>query len=98
MQISAGYDLTYQCPQPTPMLLVLSVHPSRMQDVLGPHQIWFDPPIAASEYRDSFGNICHRIVAPAGPLRISTRFMVSDPGTPDQVVPHADTTSDSGSA
>jgi hypothetical protein len=37
VQISAGYDLTYQCPQPTPMLLVLSVHPSRMPDVMGPH-------------------------------------------------------------
>ena len=68
MQIRAGYDITYQCPQPTPMLLVLSVHPRRMPDVIGPHQIMFDPPIGASEYRDVFGNICHRIVAPAGPI------------------------------
>ena len=44
MQIRAGYELVYECPQPTPMLLVLSVHPSRMQDVLGPHQLQFDPP------------------------------------------------------
>ena len=28
-------------------------------------------------------------MAPAGRLRISTQFMVSDPGTPDAVVPHA---------
>lgn len=89
VQISTGFDITYQCPQPTPMLLALSVHPSRMADVIGPHQIYFDPPIGASEYRDGFGNICHRIVAPAGPLRISTRFLVSDPGTPDAVVPQA---------
>ena len=89
MQISAGFDITYQCPQPTPMLLVLSVHPSRMPDLIGPHSILFDPPIGASEYRDTFGNICHRIVAPAGPLRISTQFMASDPGTPDRVVPYA---------
>ncbi len=89
MQISAGYDITYQCPQPTPMLLVLSVHPSRMPDVLGPHEITFDPPIGATEYRDGFGNICHRIVAPAGLLRISTRFRVSDTGAPDAVVPQA---------
>ena len=89
MQISAGYDITYQCPQPTPMLLVLSVHPSRMPDVIGPHQIRFDPPIGASEYRDSFGNICHRIVAPAGLLRISAQILVGDPGTFDAVVPDA---------
>ena len=73
MQIRAGYDITYQCPQPTPMLLSLSVHPSRMpDDIAEPHRIYFDPPIAASEYHDSFGNICHRIVAPTGLLRIST--------------------------
>jgi transglutaminase-like putative cysteine protease len=89
VQISTGYDITYQCPQPTPMLLVLSVHPSRMADVIGPHQIYFDPPVGASEYRDGFGNICHRIVAPAGQLRISTRFTVGDPGTPDVVAPYA---------
>jgi transglutaminase-like putative cysteine protease len=89
VQISAGFDITYQCPQPTPMLLVLSVHPSRMPDVMGPHQIQFDPPIGAREYHDSFGNIGHRIVAPAGLLRISTRFMARDPGTPDVVVPRA---------
>jgi transglutaminase-like putative cysteine protease len=89
VQINAGFDITYQCPNPTPMFLVLSVHPSRMADVIGPHRISFDPPIGASPYRDSFGNICHRIVAPAGPLRISTQFLISDPGTPDAVVPHA---------
>lgn len=86
MRIRAGFDITYQCPQPTPMLLALSVHPSRMPDVIGPHEIRFDPPIGATLYRDGFGNICHRITAPAGPLRISTRILVSDPGTADAVV------------
>ena len=89
MKIHAGYDITYECPQPTPMLLALSVHPSRVPDVIGPHRITFDPPIGATEYRDGFGNICHRIVAPAGRLTISTRFDVLDPGTPDVVVPEA---------
>jgi transglutaminase-like putative cysteine protease len=89
LQIRAGYDIIYECPQPTPMLLVLNVHPSRMHDVVGPHRIHFDPPVAASEYRDGFGNICHRITAPAGRLRIFTEFLVSDPGTPDVVVPDA---------
>jgi transglutaminase-like putative cysteine protease len=87
--INAGYDITYQCPQPTPMLLMLNVHPSRMDDVLTPHQIIFEPHIEAGEYRDSFRNICHRIVAPAGLLRISTQFTTSDPGSHDAVVPGA---------
>ncbi|WP_424135864.1 transglutaminase-like domain-containing protein [Roseomonas chloroacetimidivorans] len=89
MKIHCGYDITYDCPQPTPMLLALSVHPSRMQDVIGPHQIQFDRPVGAAEYRDGFGNICHRIVAPPGRTTISTRFDILDPGTPDPVVPEA---------
>ncbi len=89
MQIKAGYDITYECPQPTPMLLALSVHPSRMGDVIGPHQITFDPPIDARDYRDGFGNLCHRIVAPAGRLRMSTQFVIQDSGQPDRYVPDA---------
>jgi hypothetical protein len=87
--IRAGYDITYECPQPTPMLLSLSVHPSRMGDIVEPHQIYFDPPIAAREYHDGFGNLCHRIVAPTGRLRISTNFLIRDPGTPDAYYPDA---------
>ena len=60
-----------------------------LPDVVGPHRIAFDPPVGASEYRDRYGNMCHRIVAPAGLLRISTQFVVGDPGTPDGVVPDA---------
>ena len=43
MQIRAGYDIAYECPQPTPMLLVLSVHPSRQPDLLTPHRITLRP-------------------------------------------------------
>ncbi len=89
MQIRVGYEISYECPQPTPMLLVLSVHPSRMPDLVGPHLITFDPPIGATVYRDGFGNLCHRIVAPAGRLTISKDIVVLDPGTPDAVVPEA---------
>jgi transglutaminase-like putative cysteine protease len=89
MKIHAGYDITYDCPQPTPMILALSVHPSRMPDVVGPHRIGFDPPIPVREYSDGFGNLCHRIVAPAGRLTISTRFDVMDSGAPDLVAPDA---------
>ena len=74
MRIRAGYEIAYDCPQPTPMLLVLSVHPSRLQDLEGPHRIAFDPPLEAQDYHDGFGNICTRIVAPEGRLTISTDF------------------------
>jgi len=89
MQIRAGFEITYDCPQPTPMLLALSVHPSRMKDVIGPHNIRFDPMIGAADYRDAFGNMITRIVAPAGRLTMSADFLVNDPGTLDAYVPEA---------
>ena len=89
MKIHAGFDITYECYQPTPMILMLSVHPSRMPDVIGPHELRFNPAIGATEYRDMFGNICHRILAPRGRTTISTRFDVLDPGVPDVYAPEA---------
>jgi hypothetical protein len=44
MQISAGCQIIYHCPQPTPMLLMVSPHPSREPDLLGPAKLSFDPP------------------------------------------------------
>ena len=55
-----------------------------------PHRIVFDPPIAATDYRDGFGNTCTRIVAPAGALTISSEQVVADPGTPDIVAAGAE--------
>ena len=34
MKIRAGYEISYDCPQPTPMILTLSVYPSRTPDLL----------------------------------------------------------------
>jgi len=86
MLIRAGYEITYDCPQPTPMVLALSVHPSRLPDVIGPHRIIFDPPIGGTPYHDSFGNVCTRIVAPPGRTTMRLDILVRDPGTPDVVV------------
>ncbi|SER39542.1 Transglutaminase-like enzyme, putative cysteine protease [Faunimonas pinastri] len=90
MQVRAGYEITYDCPQPTPMLLMLSILPERFPDLQSPHQIIFDPPIPSHNYEDGFGNICTRIVAPQGTLRISADFLVGDTGEPDIVVPDAE--------
>jgi transglutaminase-like putative cysteine protease len=85
MQIRAGYEIEYECPKPTPKLLVLSIHPSRFADLSTPHLIQFDPPIPSKNYEDGFGNICTRIVAPAGRLKIFADFQIGDTGLPDVV-------------
>ena len=89
MLIRAGYNLTYDCPQPVPMILMLSVHPSAEARLTAPQHIAFDPPVPARSYIDGFGNICHRITAPAGPFSIKALFDYKDTGTPDPVVPEA---------
>ena len=75
MKIRAGYEIAYECPQPTPMLLMLSVHPSRAADLA--RRRTASPsirPSTARDYRDVFGNICTRIVAPPGRLTDLDRF------------------------
>jgi len=89
MKIHAGYQISYDCPQPTPMLLQLSVHPSRISDLLTWDRMQFDQPIPVNTYHDSFGNFCHVIRAPTGRLTFSTDFMVQDNGQPDLVAPQA---------
>ncbi len=89
MHIKAGFDIAYDCPNPTPMMLMLSVHPSRTPDLLTPHQITFDPPVPAHDYIDGFGNRVTRVTAPAGLLTMRTKFRVQDSGEPDVQSPGA---------
>jgi transglutaminase-like putative cysteine protease len=85
MQIKAGFTLRYECPQPTPMLLNLNIHPSRRADLLVPQVLEFSPHVEAWDYTDSFGNAATRITAPAGSLTISSSFEIYDSGLPDTV-------------
>ena len=89
MQIRAGFELVYDCPQPTPMIFNLNVHFTRVSDLVGRDDLVIDPPVPMSAYRDSFGNWCTRIVAPPGRTRISANALVNDSGLPDVVVPFA---------
>jgi hypothetical protein len=87
--IRTGYALSYECPQPTPMILILSVHPSRRRDLITADQMQITPTVDAIEYCDGFGNICHVIQAPAGKLTIASDFLVQDNGEPDYLAPSA---------
>ena len=89
MRIRIGYDLAFSGSMPTPAILMLSVHPSRLKDLSAPQQIAFDPPIPSQTYTDHFGNICTRIVMPPGRLSISSHNVVCDTGLPDAVEPDA---------
>lgn len=89
MQLRIGYELVYDCPQPTPMMLTLHVHFTRVSDLVVPDHMIADPAVPISGYRDGFGNWCSRIVAPAGRLRLTAAARVRDSGAPDRIVPAA---------
>ena len=89
MQIRIGYEIIFDCPQQTPMILTLSVHYSRASDLVVPDHLITSPSVPLAAYRDGFGNWCSRIVAPAGAIRLSTDAIVRDTGEPDKAVVEA---------
>ena len=89
MQIRVGYELVYNCPQPTPMIVTLSIHYTRISDIVKPDHLILTPSIPITAYRDSFGNWCSRIVAPQGRVRLSADALVNDSGLTDLVAPWA---------
>ncbi len=89
MEIKAGFEIIYDCPKPTPMVLLLNVHPSREPDLLSEQRLVFDPPVESHAFLDHFGNRCTRIVAPAGKLTMTADFRIEDTGAPDRTAPNA---------
>ncbi len=83
MLIRLGYDIIFDLPQPTSMVAMLHVHPSRVPDLQTPDILVVEPALPLHEYTDSFGNLCTRVSAPAGSLRFLGDTIIADPGTLD---------------
>ncbi len=84
MKIRCGYDISYHCSAPTPMQLLVSVHPSRERDLVTEQWIRTDPFVPLRVVLDSFGNRLTRLVAPPGEIRFSSDFIIEDSGLPDE--------------
>jgi len=91
MLIEAGYNIAFDCPAQTPMLLQLNVHPSRVADLLTADRIASDPALPMRSYLDLFGNRVTRVVL-AGLVTFSNRFTIHDSGEPDETPPDVRTT------
>ena len=89
MLINAGFEMAYQCPQPTPMILALNIHYSRASDLVRPDHVVTFPSVPVTAYRDLFGNWCSRLVAPEGRFVLTTDALVNDSGATDVVEPWA---------
>lgn len=89
MRIRIGCKLGFELPQTTPMIVMLNVHFSRMSDLERPDYLITYPSVPVEGYRDSFGNWCSRLVAPAGRFTLGTDAVVRDSGLPDPADPSA---------
>ena len=78
MEIKVGFEISYAAVQPTPMVIMLSIHPSRRHDIIGAETIVAEPDVRIGFYRDSFGNICGRLVAPSGGVTLRGSALVRD--------------------
>lgn len=85
MRIHIGCELTYNFTAPTPMIIILNVHHSRVSELERPDHLVTTPPVPVECYRDGFGNWCSRLVAPPGIFVMGTDTMIQDSGEPDAV-------------
>ena len=89
MLIRIGYDIAYEVSAPTPLLLMLYVHPERMRDLRAPERILTQPELDVENYTDNFGNRCAKIVAPPGLIKLRYDNVIEDSGIPEAVLPDA---------
>jgi transglutaminase-like putative cysteine protease len=89
MRILVGCDMTYEFNQPTPMIAILNVHASRVSDLERPDYLVTTPAVPIEGYRDTFGNWCNRLVAPAGTFKMKIETVVRDHGQWDVSDPGA---------
>src|ERR1700722_14690341 len=96
MLIKSEYDIQFHLPIPTPMVAMLHLHPSLEPAVREGNELKIEHidretkrDIAASEYRDTFGNRCTRFSTPAGAIRLSGTSVVEIKGLPDPINAYA---------
>ena len=89
MKIRAGFEIAYDCPQPTPMILQVSVHPSRQADLITWDGIKIEPGDPRQHLSRHLRQLLPRHPRAAGRLTLSTDFLVQDSGELDPVVPDA---------
>ncbi len=89
MRLRLGCEMSYDFPQPTPMIVMLNVHYSRVGALERPDYLLTMPAVPIHSYRDGFGNWCSRLVAPAGRFTLRTDGVIRDDGASDPVAPDA---------
>lgn len=75
MKLSAGCDLQFDVAAETPMVLMLRPRSGAGQWVIS-ETYTIVPPVPVTEFTDLYGNLCQRLMAPAGPLQVRTQMVI----------------------
>jgi transglutaminase-like putative cysteine protease len=62
---------------------MLFVHPSRRGDLRVEEKLIIEPDLPVTQYIDMYGNLCGRVLAPAGSVRFALDTLIKDTGKPD---------------
>jgi hypothetical protein len=88
MQLDAGCQLLFEATAPSPLILMLRPRSGLSQQIIS-GEFKFEPNIPWDEYTDSYGNLCQRLLVPAGSFAVSARttvdtsdFIDTQPGAP----------------
>ena len=87
MLISYGFDISITVPQPTPLITLLDIRDNRRSDLRWEGAFVTRPDLPVRVYRDVFGNVCRRMVAPEGTFSFTLGGTISDSGLTDFVDP-----------
>jgi transglutaminase-like putative cysteine protease len=85
MLIRLGYEIAIDCAQPTPLISLLEIHDEQQRHIKRQTRVLTSPGVKSHAYRDLFGNVCRRFVAPAGHFRLLYDALVEDGGLPDEI-------------
>ena len=85
MNIRFGFDIAYDFPQATAVVLMLHLRPELRERLRSPESVLILPNIPREAFIDGFGNQCTRLVAPAGRLELTCDAEIEDGGWPAPV-------------
>ena len=84
MRIRIGHEMTIEVPQDTPLITLTTPEEARHRDFVFPEDARTIPSVPVQSYVDRYGNICRRMVAPAGRFTLFDDITVNDPGLRDE--------------
>lgn len=89
MRVRVGHEFRIRVTQPTPLICLVAPEAARHRDFVSPEVVSTTPEVPIHEFRDRYGNVCRRMIAPAGDFVLCGDVTLQDPEEWDAVDPDA---------